>query len=139
MLEEYLRPTIWGTETEAEPATERQRAFLKALGSTRSAQPSLTKPVASAWIDHHLSLRNTQRLRDLLLARGDAVLKRTVWPHTQTVRPHESLEYSIVSSIGANGLVYFKGGNGKCGWPSTLTRAAPTDTPGGYPQFRELL
>jgi hypothetical protein len=28
----------------------------------------------------------------------------------------------VISSIGSNGLVYFRGGNGQCGWPSSLSR-----------------
>jgi hypothetical protein len=47
---------------------------------------------------------------------------------------HESLDYRIVSSVGSNGLVYFKGGNGQCGWPANLRRAEGED-PSTYPRF----
>jgi hypothetical protein len=33
MLEEHLMPLIWDTSAQAEPASERQRNFLKILGS----------------------------------------------------------------------------------------------------------
>lgn len=133
MLEEHVRLVIWGTQPK--PATARQRAFLVKLGATRAADPSLTKAVASAWIEHHLALRTIERLRTLGLTRGDAVIKRTIWRHPETGLPHESRDYFIVSTIGAGGLVYFKGGNGRCGWPSSLERATEADSPSDFPQF----
>lgn len=39
------------------------------------------------------------------------------------VAKRESLDYFITSSIGSEGLVYFRGGNGRCGWASTLRQA----------------
>ncbi len=54
MLEERLRPIIWGL-TRPEPATERQLAFLASLSAPLAKDPLLTKVLASAWIDHYLS------------------------------------------------------------------------------------
>lgn len=136
MLEEHLRPMIWGASSD--PVTDRQRHFLTGLGEARATDPGLTKPVASAWIAHRLAVRNRERLRALRLARGDAVIKRTVWRHPETGLPHESMDYCVVSSIGVSGLVYFRGGNGKCGWPSVLSLATADDLPVEYPRFNPL-
>jgi hypothetical protein len=43
-----------------------------------------------------------------------------------------------VSGIGADGLVYFKDGNRKCGWPSSLRLAGPEEDPALYPKIRPL-
>jgi hypothetical protein len=136
MLEEHLQPLIWGTESE--PATDRQRAFLVELGSREADGAGLTKRAASAWIEHYLAVRTIECLRHLALGRGDAIIKRTLWRHPEDRRMHETLDYAVVSSIGADGLVYFRGGNGKCGWPSSLTRVPAGSHREDFPQFREL-
>lgn len=136
MLEEHLQPLIWGRGPES--ATDRQRSFLVELGSRKADDARLTKRVASAWIEHYLAVRNAECLRNLALVRGDAVIKRTLWRHPGDGRLHETLDYAVVSSIGANGMVYFRGGNGKCGWPSSLTRAPGRTRREDFPQFREL-
>jgi hypothetical protein len=140
MLEERLMPLIWSAEAAAELASERQRNFLRALGAASTADStSLTKRVASAWIDHHLAIKTADSLRRLQLKTGDAVIKRSVWrKELLGIPPHETLEFHYVSSIGADGLVYFKGGNGKCGWPSSLHLAGPEDDPSSYPQVHAI-
>jgi hypothetical protein len=136
LLEEYLQPLIWGEESER--ATDRQRAFLVELGSGVADDADLTKRTASAWIQHHLALRSIENLRHLALVRDDAVIKRTRWRHPKTERLCETLDYAVVSSIGANGMVYFRGGNGGCGWPSSLTRAPARTRRNDYPKLRAL-
>lgn len=121
LLEEHLRPIIWGTE--AAPATERQRGFLMSLDAAQATDTSLSRPVASAWISHHLARRNLQSLRTLKLKRGDAIIRLKRWVDPATGELHESREQFRVSSIGPAGLVYFLGGNGQCGWASSLERA----------------
>jgi hypothetical protein len=140
MLEEHIRPQIWGAEAVGEPASERQRRFLKSLGGPDIANsPRVTKRLASAWIDHYLAATTAEFLRRLQLKTDDAVIRRTTWNKTvPTIAPHEMFAYHRVSSIGADGLVYFKGGNGKCGWPSSLRLADPEDDPTSYPQTRPL-
>ena len=120
MLEDHLRPAIWGIE--AVMATDRQRGFLEQLGGDVHRDPAMSRAVASAWIEHYLRLRTIRSLRELMLSAGDAVTKHTTFvePGTGKTAAHQSL--GIVSSIGANGLVYFRGGNGQCAWPSSLTR-----------------
>ncbi len=136
LLEEHLQPLIWGRESER--ATDRQRAFLVELGSHVADDAGLTKRTASAWIEHHLALRSIDCLRRLALVRDDAVIKRTRWRHPESGRLCETLDYAVVSSIGADGMVYFRGGNGKCGWPSSLTRAPTRTRHDDYPMFREF-
>jgi len=113
LLEEHLQPFIWGKESDR--ATDRQRAFLVELGSSVADDAGLTKRTASAWIEYHLALRNIECLRYLALVRDDAVIKRTRWRHPETGRLYKTLDYAVVSSIRANGMVYFRGGDGKCG------------------------
>lgn len=136
LLEEHLQPLIRGGESER--ATDRQRAFLVELGSRVADDAGLTKRTASAWIQHHLALRSIESLRRLALVRDDTVIKRTRWRHPETERLCETLDYAVVSSIGADGMVYFRGGNGRCGWPSSLTRAPARIRRDDYPKFREL-
>ena len=136
LLEEHLQPLIWGGESER--ATDRQRAFLVELGSRVADDAGLTKRTASAWIQHHLALRSIDCLRRLALVRDDAVIKRTRWRYPETKRLCETLDYAIVSSVGADGIVYFRGGNGRWGWPSSLTRAPARTRRDDYPKFREL-
>jgi hypothetical protein len=49
-------------------------------------------------------------------------LRRHEWTDTATgeVRTYE--DELVVSSVGADGLVYFKGGNGPCAHPHRLRR-----------------
>lgn len=136
MLEEHLQPLIWGKVSE--PATDLQRAFLIELGSCEADDAGLTKRIASAWIGHYLAVRNIESLRQLVLVQGDAVIKRTLWRNPENARMHETLDYAVVSSIGGNGLVYFRGGNGKCGWPSSIMRPPVGSHREDFPKFRDL-
>jgi len=125
MLEDHLRPRIWADATrEAAPATEKQLNFLEALAHDGPwRRSSLSKGVASAWIGHHLTARNAERLRELRLRAGDQVINARTWVDHDTGELHTLLDHFVVSSIGSAGLVYFKGGNGKCAWPSRLSHA----------------
>jgi hypothetical protein len=125
MLEDHLMRLVWDESTVSEPASERQRNFLRSLGAVWIAQSgSLSKGVASAWIDHHLAVRTAEQLRRPRLKADDAVIKRTISSkQLDYIAVYETLEFYYVSSIGADGLVYFKGCSGKCGWPSWLRLA----------------
>ena len=136
LLEEHLQPLIWGREPER--ATGRQRAFLVELGSNVADDAGLTKRTASAWIQHHLAVRSIESLRRLALVRDDTVITRRLWRHPETERLFETLDCAVVSSIRADGMVYFRGGNGRCGWPTSLTRAPARIHRDDYPKFREL-
>lgn len=136
LIEDHLRPTIWGDAPE--PATGRQRAFLLELGDNHADDVGLTKSVASARIGHRITLRTITELIRLQPSKNDAVICRSVLSDYDGV-PHEFLRYALVSSVGAGGLVYFKGGNGQCSPPYKLTRAGPDDDPLDYPQGRPLV
>ena len=124
MLEDHLLPRIWADPARgAAPATEKQVAFLENISDERPwKRPPLTKRVASAWIDHYLTMRNAQRLRVLKIGSGDKVTKTEAWVNHLTGELQTLATDHIVSSIGASGLVYFKGGNGQCAWLSALSR-----------------
>lgn len=127
LLQARLEPLIWQRDVPA--ATERQLTFLTTLGHRRALK-TLSRPVASAWIEHHLALRTIAALRRLRLARGDEVIHISTFTDPASGQVHTVRTPVTVSSIGSAGLVYFKGGNGKAGWPVNLTRVpAPPDQP----------
>ena len=119
IIECWLRPVLY-TEDPL-PATDRQLEYSDKLGHAQVGR-EMHRSVASAWIDHYLSLRTADALESLRLKAGDRVHRQHEYadPSTGEVT---SLDRSFtVSSIGSNGLVYFRGGNGQCGWPSNLRR-----------------
>lgn len=134
LLEDHLQPAIRGTQPLA--ATDRQREFLHQLGSRHADRRDLTRTVASAWIDHMLTLQTIDHLIRLQPVRNDAVIVRKVTEFEG--RRLESLDYKRISSIGDNGLLYFMGGNGQCAYPHRVVKALPSDNPVNYPQFNEL-
>lgn len=126
MLEEHLHSSIWGIGAQnPSPATLKQREFLEAIANGRSFEPvSLSKNVASAWIGHYLAVRTADSLERLHLRAGDQVTHQSKLVDYDTGELHAWSDRYVVSSIGARGLVYFKGGNGKCGWPANLSRSS---------------
>lgn len=117
IVEDWLRPVLYG---ESSPlATERQLAYLASLGDT-NVEPGMHRPVASAWIDHYLALGSAQALECLELVSGDQVHLKNDYIDPGTGEITDLGGTFTVSSIGSNGLVYFRGGNGKCAWPTKL-------------------
>lgn len=126
MLEGAVRPYIAGVSARASTAelepTERQMAFLNEIAYSEIwTRAPLNRRTASAWIGHFLAERTARRLREMKLARGDRVTKTGTRVDHATGELHEWSQQYEVSSISANGLVYFRGGNGQCGWPNSLT------------------
>jgi hypothetical protein len=117
IVEAWLEPILWSREPM--PATERQWAFLKELGHVPGSA-DLARSVASAWIKHYLSLRAAERLEVLALQAGDQVYCERLFTDPQTGEITEAGDVVTVSSIGATGLVYLRGGNGKCAWPGSV-------------------
>lgn len=117
-LEAFLGPKIRGTAGTPLPPTDSQVRFLLTLNPVFVLRGESRSEI-SAWIDHHLALATAEALEELKLRHGDAVRVR------YQVDPHESPFYwsGVVSSIGSQGLVYFKGGNGKCAWPRSIELA----------------
>ena len=96
-------------------------AFLEELGHPREVA-GLSRSVASAWIEHYLSVRAARALEELRLRAGDVVDHEHRHVDPTTGEMHVWFQRQTVSSIGRNGLVYFRGGNAQCGWPSQLHR-----------------
>ena len=98
----------------ASPSTERQRQFAVVLGINVD-KDSLR--VASARIGHALCLKNVETISRLKLKPGVFVIKETeveVDGRKETLR-----DYGVISSI-KDGIVYFRGGNGRCAPASRL-------------------
>lgn len=119
VVEDWLRPLLHGQEPL--PATERQLAFLRSLGHSH-ADTGMHRSVASAWIDHYLAKRTASALETLELKAGDLVHHEHLYADPETGEITDLGGLVTVSSIGSNGLVYFRGGNGRCGWPVNLRR-----------------
>lgn len=68
LIEASLRPALYGTS--APLATPKQSAFLASLGH-KADSSNMPRPVASAWIDHYLSVRTLKSLRELQPKAGD--------------------------------------------------------------------
>jgi hypothetical protein len=125
LLDAYLRPTIWATSRPApRTASAKQRTYLASLAPGLDASTmSLTE--ASAWIDHFLSLRTVAALEELRLRSDDRVVVSREFTNAATGELTSSTSSPMrVSSIGGSGLVYFRGGNGQCAWPSSLALAS---------------
>ncbi len=123
-LDAHMQQRIWGESKSraTAPATDRQVTYLRSLKPDADGLP-LTLAEASAWIEVELARQTIAAHETLMLRSGDAVMVETT--HVDTVTGEVTdIEWGpqVVSSIGANGLVYFKGGNGQCGWPSNLRR-----------------
>jgi hypothetical protein len=113
-IREFVAPAML-EKSYAEQASEKQVSYGVMIGLDLSG---LSKGLASAMIDDRHAELNAEALQRLALKPGDEVV------HTSTCRD-EGSEFSwetnyIVSSIGKDGLVYFKGGNGRCGWPTQI-------------------
>lgn len=123
-LSDHLDARIAGDEASPIRAvTPRQSAFLRSLVPLGASEPEAkTLGVASAWITYFLALRSIDCLSVLRIESGDVVLRRHDRTDTTSGAIHTYEDKMIVSSIGADGLVYFKGGNGQCAHPHRLRR-----------------
>lgn len=112
-------------ERPIEAPTERQEDYLwtlaREVGLVVDAPRTLRE--ASAWIDFLLATRTAAVLSEMKPNRGDVVDKVRVSPGGENGSRH------VISSIREDGLVYFRGGNGYCGWVSSLRMIARVATP----------
>ena len=120
-IEAVLSPRIHGHEQPG--ATESQLKYLEVLAGVPAT--NMPRPVASAWITHYLGGRTARALRELRLEAGMQVVEHRDWVDEATGEIHSFENRRVVSSIGLNGLVYFRGGGGGCAWPSSLRRSSP--------------
>lgn len=103
-IETALSAALIG-EKAIKPASERQIAYANSLGIGTSKD---SMKVASARIRDRLGETNAERIRFLQLVPG----MRVKWKKWN--------QEMIISSISENGLLWFKGGNGKCAFPSQV-------------------
>lgn len=123
-LDAHVQQRIWGeSKSRANaPATDGQVTHLRSLKPDADGL-TLTLAEASAWIEVELARRTIAAHESLMLRSGDAVMVETTHVDTTTGEVTD-IEWGphVVSSIGRNGMVYFKGANGRCGWPSNQRR-----------------
>ena len=100
-------------------SSDRQVEFAASLGLDVSSD---TKRVASAKISCSLHRRNVEQAAQLNLKPGDRVIRIDkveidgVW---------QAIEQEfVVSSVQANGRIFFKGGNGQGAWPSQVRKVS---------------
>lgn len=117
LLADRVEGPIYGSQVPL--ATNQQLDFLGKIAEEAFSFQDLSKRVASAWIDYYLARRAIADLLALRLQRGDRVIKTEQFS-LDGENPFTFVGAHTVSSIGANGRVYFKGGNGAGGWPSEL-------------------
>jgi hypothetical protein len=104
-----------GTELYIDPAKDRSDIHDEIIAELDTSDHRVSPAPADAreadaWI-HYLRLkRRQQHLEQLQLAAGDIV----------EVSGSPSLELAEVSSIGSDGIVYFKGGGGARAWPDMV-------------------
>lgn len=123
LLRDHLEHVIEGREDSGtQPATDAQVKYLEALAPERSSSGVRSARVVSAWIDYFLTLRSIACHQELELEAGDRVARLHRWTDPIDGELHEYEDTMVVSSIGDDGLVYFRGGNGQCAHPHRLRR-----------------
>lgn len=81
-----------------------------------------SRPVASAWIEHYYATPCAEALKRWKPVRGDVVTLEHDRLDVTTGELYRTTTDGAISSIGDNGLIYFRGGNGKGGWATHITR-----------------
>jgi len=107
-IESAISEAIYPKYTPALPATEKQVVFAADLGLNVSQD---NMKVASARIQEALDQRNATLIRDMQITPGTRVKWRK-WNQVKTI-----------SSISANGRLWFKGGNGSGAFPHEIELA----------------
>lgn len=112
-------------ERPVQPPTEAQEDYLSTLSHEVGVvvNPPRTLREASGWIDFLLATRTAAVLAQMKPNRGDVVDKFRVSEGGERGSRH------VISSIRDDGLVYFRGANGYCGWASSLQMIARVGTP----------
>lgn len=113
---DIVGPAIGYKAKYSEP-TPKQVEFARALGIDISGE---SFRVSSAKIQDKLEEMNLNALEEMQLAPGDRVRMQQVINYKGQQHVFEQ-EY-IVSSIRHDGLVYFKGANGRCAWATKLEK-----------------
>ena len=115
-IREVVEPAINPNST-YRTATQKQIEFAASLGLDVSSDSFW---VCSAKIDDRLRELNQAALESLKLKPGDRVIVTKKIQVNELL--HEYQEEYIVSSIGKNLRVYFKGGGGRGAWPGQIEK-----------------
>jgi len=118
LIESHVSSVVWGTTPK--PVTKPQSGLLRQLGHSGAVD---SRTIASAWIEHYYATRCADALKRWKPMRGDVVTlehDRLAWVSTGEL--YRTTTEGAISSIGDSGLIYFRGGNGKCGWATHITR-----------------
>jgi hypothetical protein len=94
---------------EPRKATEKQIDFLKALNIETEYRDHI---IVSALIDEELRRRNVEAITKLDLKAGDTIVSEQYGLEQE----------NVISSIGVNHRIWFKGGQGRGCWPSKVIR-----------------
>ena len=115
-IRDIVEPAI-KTESTSRFPTQKQIDFSISIGIDIESDSFW---VGSAKIDERLSEINQKALEELDLKSGDRVsVKKTF---EKDGKKHEYEKEYLVSSIGRDQRVYFKGGRGQCAWPSQIVK-----------------
>lgn len=115
-IQDFLSPAV-EVNIEIRPVTSRQIQLAKSLGVDVSED---SFNVAFAKIGDKFAERNKELLDELQLMPGDWVVKQK-----EDVLDIASRTF-MISSIGRNGRIYFKGGNGWGAWPHEIKKVEPS-------------
>ena len=118
-IEDFVSPAIYPGKPARMP-TDKQILFASSLGI------DVTKDsfcIASVKIDQELQAKNRRAIIEMNLKPGDCVVKHeSVRFNDET---HDLDREYIISSIGRNGRIWFKGGNGQGAWATQLEKLNP--------------
>jgi hypothetical protein len=104
-----------GDEERYDEPTQSQIAWARSLGIDVTGY---SYRVAFAMIQDALSERENRLISEMSLRPGDRVVRE----REVEGEIHRWRQEFVISSIRDDGLLYFKGGGGKCGWPSKFTK-----------------
>jgi len=117
LIESHVSSVVWGTTPK--PVTKPQSGLLRQLGHSGAVD---SRTIASAWIEHYYATRCADALKRWKPMRGDVVTLEHDRLDVATGELYRTTTEGAISSIGDSGLIYFRGGNGKCGWATHITR-----------------
>ena len=109
--------TAIGDQERYDEPTDNQIAWAESLGIDVTRH---SYRVAFAMINDALWERENQLIREMNLKPGDRVARDREYEHEGQV--HKWREGFVISSIGKDGRLYFRGVGCKSGWPSAFTK-----------------
>ena len=105
-IEDFLFEVIY-PDGKYKEASERQVEYANSLGIKKETDSGI---IISALIEDELEKQNIEAINNLKLSAGDEVV----------INEYGFEKTYIISSIGKNYRMWFKGGNGRGAWPSKV-------------------